>query len=127
VGDHILLGGDNMDLALAHTLNQELTAKGKSLDSAQFIPPTYGCRHAKEVLFSDPKLSKAPISVASRGAALVGGTIKTELTRETLTRILTDGFMPQTPVTELPKTSRRIGLTQMALPYAQDPGITRHL
>jgi hypothetical protein len=127
VGDHILLGGDNMDLALAHTLNQELTAKGKSLDSAQFIALTYGCRHAKEVLFSDPKLSKAPISVASRGAALVGGTIKTELTRETLTRILTDGFMPQTPVTELPKTSRRTGLTQMALPYAQDPGITRHL
>ena len=127
VGDHILLGGDNMDLALAHVLNQELIAKSKTLDSAQFIALTYGCRHAKELLFSNPKLAKAPISIASRGAALVGGTIKTELTREALTRILTDGFMPQTPLTELPKTGRRTGLTQLALPYAQDPGITRHL
>jgi len=127
VGDHILLGGDNMDLALAHVLNQELIAKSKTLDSAQFIALTYGCRHAKEVLFSNPKLAKAPISIASRGAALVGGTIKTELTREALARILTDGFMPQTPLTELPKTGRRTGLTQLALPYAQDPGITRHL
>jgi hypothetical protein len=127
VGDHILLGGDNMDLTLAHTLNQELTAAGKKLDSWQFASLTYGCRQAKEHLFSDSKLKKAPISVPSRGSALVGGTIKTELTREELTRVLTDGFMPQVPVTEVPQTARRTGLAQMALPYAQDPGITRHL
>ncbi|HWI57957.1 MAG TPA: Hsp70 family protein, partial [Bacillota bacterium] len=127
VGDHILLGGDNMDLALAHTLNQQLTAAGKKLDSWQFASLTYGCRQAKEQLFNDPKLKKAPISIPSRGSALVGGTIKTVLSREDLTRILTDGFMPQVPVTEMPQTSRRTGLAQMALPYAQDPGITRHL
>jgi molecular chaperone DnaK (HSP70) len=127
VGDHILLGGDNMDLALAHNLHQELVAAGKKLDTWQFASLTYGCRQAKELLFNDPKLKKAPISVPSRGSALVGGTIKTGLTREDLTRILTDGFMPKVPVTELPQTSRRTGLTQLALPYAQDPGITRHL
>jgi hypothetical protein len=127
VGDHILLGGDNMDLTLAHVLNQELVAKGKTLDAAQFTALTYGCRHAKEVLFNQPKLAKAPISIASRGAALIGGTIKTELTREALTRILVDGFMPKVPVSEMPQTARRTGLTQLALPYAQDPGITRHL
>jgi molecular chaperone DnaK (HSP70) len=127
VGDHILLGGDNMDLTLAHTLNQELAAGGKKLDSWQFTSLTYGCRQAKELLFGDPKLKKAPISIPSRGSGLVGGTIKTELTREELTRVLTDGFMPRVPVSEQPQTARRTGLTQMALPYAQDPGITRHL
>jgi hypothetical protein len=127
VGDHILLGGDNMDLTLAHTLNQELVAAGKKLDAWQFASLTYGCRQAKELLFNDSKLKKAPISVPSRGSALIGGTIKTELTREALTRLLTDGFMPRVPVSEVPQTARRTGLAQMALPYAQDPGITRHL
>ena len=127
VGDHILLGGDNMDLALAHTLNQELSGAGKKLDAWQFASLTYGCRQAKELLFNDTKLKKAPISIPSRGSALVGGTIKTELAREDLARILTDGFIPNVPVTEMPQTTRRSGLTQMALPYAQDPGITRHL
>ena len=127
VGDHILLGGDNMDLTLAHNLSQELLAKGKKLDAWQFTALTYGCRHAKELLFNDPKLAKAPISIASRGSALMGGTVKTELARADLTDILVDGFMPRAGVTELPQTAHRTGLTQLALPYAQDPGITRHL
>lgn len=127
VGDHILLGGDNMDLALAHHLNQQLTAAGKKLDAWQFASLTYGCRAAKEQLFNDPKLKKAPISIPSRGSGLIGGTIKAELPREDLERILTDGFMPQCVVQDIPQTSRRTGLAQMALPYAQDPGITRHL
>lgn len=127
VGDHILLGGDNMDLALAHNLNQDLVAAGKRLDSWQFASLTYGCRQAKEALFNDPKLKKVPISVPGRSSALVGGTIKAELSRELLTRVLTDGFMPPIAVTELPQSSRRTGLAQIALPYASDPGITRHL
>ena len=122
VGDHILLGGDNMDLTLAHNL-----ALDRKLDAWQFASLTYGCRQAKELLFADPKLKKAPISVVSRGSALVGGTLKFELTREDLTRILIDGFMPHVAVTELPQSARRTGLTQVALPYAQDPAITRHL
>jgi molecular chaperone DnaK (HSP70) len=127
VGDHILLGGDNMDLSLAHTLNQELLAEGKKLDSWQFASLTYGCRQAKESLFGDPKLKKAPISIPSRGSSLIGGTIKTELTRDQLTRVLTDGFLPRVAVTDAPQITRRTGLTQIALPYAQDPAITRHL
>jgi molecular chaperone DnaK (HSP70) len=122
VGDHILLGGDNMDLALAHHL-----AQGKNLDSWQFAALTHGCRHAKELLFADPKHKKAPISIPSRGSALIGGTIRTELTRDDVTRILVDGFTPKTAITDLPRTVRRAGLTQIGLPYAQDPGITRHL
>ena len=122
VGDHILLGGDNMDLALAHNL-----ARDRKLDSSQFASLTYACRQAKELLFADAKLQKAPISVASRGSTLVGGTLKFELMRDELTRILVDGFMPRGPITELPQTVRRTGLTQVALPYAQDPAITRHI
>jgi len=122
VGDHILLGGDNMDLTLAHDLAQD-----KNLDAWQFAALTYGCRQAKELLFGDSKLKKVPISIPSRGSALVGGTVKTELTRVDVSRILVEGFMPKIAVTELPRTARRTGLTQVGLPYAQDPGITRHL
>jgi hypothetical protein len=127
VGDHILLGGDNMDLALAHTLNQKLAAEGKKLDPWQFNALTYGCRQAKETLYGDPKLARVPIAIPGRGSSLIGGTLRTELPREELDRLLTDGFFPPTPVTELPRTARRTGLAQMALPYAQDPGVTRHL
>jgi molecular chaperone DnaK (HSP70) len=127
VGDHILLGGDNMDLALAHTINQGLQASGKKLDSWQMASLAYGSRQAKENLFADPELKKVPISIPSRGSALIGGTIKTELGRDLLTQVLTDGFFPRVAPTEAPQTARRTGLTQMALPYAQDPAITRHL
>jgi hypothetical protein len=127
VGDHILLGGDNMDLALAHTLNRELAEAGKKLDAWQFASLTHGCRVAKETLFADPTLAKAPISVPSRGSSLIGGTIKVELSRETLESVLTEGFFPATSINDLPQVSRKTGLTQMALPYAQDPGITRHV
>ena len=127
VGDHILLGGDNMDLTLAHTLNQQLMEAGKKLDAWQFNSLIYACREAKEKLFASSRMEKAPISIVSRGSALVGGTIKTELRREQLEQVLTEGFFPRTEVTELPQTGRRTGLAQMALPYAQDPGVTRHL
>ncbi|MBL9127812.1 MAG: Hsp70 family protein, partial [Verrucomicrobiales bacterium] len=127
VGDHILLGGDNMDLALAHTIQQGLAASGKKLDAWQFASLAFGARQAKEALFGDGRLEKVPIAVPSRGAALMGGTIKAELRKEDLDRVLTDGFFPRVPVSEVPRTARRSGLTQVALPYAQDAGITRHL
>ena len=127
VGDHILLGGDNMDLALAHNLNQQLAAAGKKLDAWQFTALTYACREGKERLFGETKAKKFPISIASRGSALIGGTVKTELEREQLESILTEGFFPRVKVGELPQSARRTGLAQMALPYAQDPAVTRHL
>jgi hypothetical protein len=127
VGDHILLGGDNMDLALAVALQQKLAAEGKKLDAWQFQALTYGCRLAKEQLFADASLAKVPIAVPGRGSSLIGSTIRTELLREELTALLTDGFFPRVEVAEPVRTARRTGLTQMALPYAQDPAVTRHL
>jgi molecular chaperone DnaK (HSP70) len=127
VGDHILLGGDNMDLALAYAVNQRLAADGRKLDAWQFHALTHACRQAKEAMFADDKLKRAPLVIPGRGSSLVGGTIKAELARDELTRVLTDGFFPDVPATELPKTARSTGLAQIALPYAQDAGVTRHL
>ena len=127
VGDHILLGGDNMDLALAHTVNQRLAAGGKKLDAWQFNALTFACRQAKEQLFADATLKQAALVVPGRGSSLMGGTLRAELTREELTRVLVDGFFPTAAVTDPPQMARRTGLAQMALPYAQDAGITRHL
>jgi hypothetical protein len=127
VGDHILLGGDNMDLALAYTVGQRLAVEGKKLDAWQFNALTFACRHAKEALFADAKLKRAPLVIPGRGSSLIGGTIKAELSRDELTQVLTDGFFPAVPVTEVPRTARSTGLAQMALPYAQDAGVTRHL
>ncbi len=127
VGDHILLGGDNMDLALAHAVNLRLSADGKKLDPWQFNALTSACRQAKENMFADGKLKKSSLAVPGRGSSLVGGTIKAELSRDELTRVLTDGFFPKSNLADLPQLARRSGLAQMALPYAQDAGITRHL
>ncbi len=126
VGDHILLGGDNMDLALAHTLSQALTAQGKKLDAWQFNGLTYGCRQAKETLFAG-SAQTAPIAIPGRGSSLIGGTLRTELSRAQMDALLTDGFFPKVAAGDAPATARRTGLAQMALPYAQDPAITRHL
>ncbi|MBI5690048.1 MAG: Hsp70 family protein [Verrucomicrobia bacterium] len=127
VGDHILLGGDNMDLALAYAVSQRLAAEGKKLDPWQFNALTFACRQAKETMLADPKLKRTPLVIPGRGSSLIGGTIKAELAREELTRVLTDGFFPEVPVTEIPRTARSTGLAQIALPYAQDAGVTRHL
>ncbi|MBX5484665.1 MAG: Hsp70 family protein [Myxococcaceae bacterium] len=127
VGDHILLGGDNMDLALAHALNQKFAAAGKKLDAWQFNALTYAARMAKEQLFADPKLEQLTVAVPGRGSSLVGGTLKTELQRAELERLLIDGFFPKVAATEAPLTARRTGLAQLALPYAQDPAVTKHL
>jgi hypothetical protein len=127
VGEHILLGGDNMDLALAHVVNAKLTAAGKSLDPWQIQALTHGCRHAKETLLADPTLEVVPLVVPSRGARLIGGSIRTELTREEVTRTLVEGFFPQVPVSARPAGRSRAALTKLGLPYAQDPAVTRHL
>ncbi len=127
VGDHILLGGDNMDLALALALQQELLARGRKLDRWQLIALTHGARLAKERLFADPALDKAPIAIAGRGSGLIGGAISVDLTRPMLTRLLVEGFFPEVEVSALPSAPRRLGLTTIGLPYAADAAVTRHL
>jgi molecular chaperone DnaK (HSP70) len=127
VGDHILLGGDNMDLALAHRVRAKLEAGGRTLDAFQMNALTHSCRQAKERLLSEPDLAEVPIAVASRGSRLVGGTLRTELTRDEVTGTLVDGFFPEVEAGARPQVRARTGLTQLGLPYAQDPAMTRHL
>ncbi|WP_322402354.1 Hsp70 family protein [Massilia luteola] len=127
VGDHILLGGDNMDLALAHLVARKLQATGTQLDAWQMRALTYACRGAKEHLLADVDATTWPIVVPSRGSKLIGGSIRTELTRDEVTTFITDGFFPRVEAAARPATRARAGLTQVGLPYAQDAAITRHL
>ncbi|SOY46756.1 putative heat-shock chaperone Hsp70/DnaK [Cupriavidus taiwanensis] len=127
VGDHILLGGDNMDLALAHVVARKLAAQGTQADPWQLRALTYACRAAKETLLTDPAAESVPLVVPSRGAKLIGGSIRTELTRAELTQTILEGFFPQVDASARPVSRARAGLTQLGLPYAQDAAITRHL
>jgi len=124
VGDHILLGGDNMDLALA----RHLETKMPKLDAQQLQALWQQCRAAKEVLL-DPEstVTAQPVTILGRGSSLIGGTIKSKLTRAEVEQILVEGFFPHVaPDEELAKT-RRSALTEIALPYASDARITAHL
>jgi len=127
VGEHILLGGDNMDLALAHVLRMKLEAQGKTLDPWQQASLVHAARVAKETLLGRDDLEAAPIAIAGRGSKLVGGAIRTELTRDELLKILVDGFFPKVEAGARPVTRARVGLTQLGLSYAQDAAVTRHL
>jgi hypothetical protein len=127
VGEHILLGGDNMDLALAHVVARKLAAQGTQADPWQLRALTYACRAAKETLLTDRSVDTVPLVVPSRGSKLIGGSIRTELTRAELTQTILDGFFPQVDASARPMSRARGGLTQLGLPYAQDAGITRHL
>ncbi|BDU36961.1 Hsp70 family protein [Vibrio nigripulchritudo] len=127
VGEHILLGGDNMDLALAYRLKMKLAQEGKDLQPWQVQAMTHACRDAKEALLNDSELQSVPIVVPSRGSKLLGATLKTELTQEEVQQTLVDGFFPKVAITDHPVQKTRGALTQMGLPYAQDAGITRHI
>lgn len=127
VGDHILLGGDNMDLTLAYALQAKLAQKGVKLDSWQFRGLWHSCRQAKERLLADPELDSEPVIILGRGSSLIGGTIRTELTRTEVRSILLEGFFPICGATDYPEQKPKVGVREMGLPYESDPAITRHL
>ena len=127
VGDHILLGGDNMDLALAHVVRQKLEAEGTEIDRWQMTALTHAARAAKERLLGDAKLKTAPIALAARGSKLLGGGLRAELTRAEVTETLVDGFFPEVAASARPVARARAALTTLGLPYASDPAVTKHL
>jgi hypothetical protein len=128
VGDHILLGGDNMDLALAYTLKAKLEQEGgKRLEGWQIQALTHACRAAKESILSNDEADNIPIVVPNRGSSLIGGTLRTELNRDEVNTVLLQGFLPEVASNEQPVSRARTGLRTAGLPYAQDAAITRHL
>ena len=127
VGEHILLGGDNMDLALARLAQQRLEAAGHKVDTWQLHGLWHQSRLAKESLLTDPSQRERPVTLLGRGSRLIGGSIKTSLTIDDVNQVLRDGFFPEVQSTEMPARQRRVGLQELGLPYAADPAVTRHL
>lgn len=126
VGDHLLLGGDNMDMALARQVEARLTGAGK-LDTQRWHLLCNLCRAAKEELFTDPTRAQVAIHLPGRGSAIVGGTFSDALTREEAERIVLDGFFPWVSAGDLPRRGTRTGIQEWGLPYASEPEITWHL
>jgi molecular chaperone DnaK (HSP70) len=129
VGDHLLLGGDNMDLALAHAVEPDLS-KGKKLDAEGWAHLKLECRLAKETLFTHLERDDLPIVVAGRGSKLIGGTLRTKLSRQKLFETIVDGYFPTLPPGEAARPQKQkhaAGFSEYGLPYASDPAVTRHL
>jgi hypothetical protein len=124
IGEHLLLGGDNLDLALAGTVEQKLQRK---LTVRQRLALRRACCSAKERLLTDDALERVPVTVLGGGGAVVGGTLISVLHRDEVLKVLCDGFLPLTGPEELPPREHRAGLRELGLPYAEDPAITRHL
>jgi hypothetical protein len=126
VGDHLLLGGDNMDLALAKYVETRLSGAGR-LDATQYGMLTQACRTAKETLLAPQAPDSFSVTVMGRGRQVIGGSLHASLTKEDIRRIIFDGFLPDIPVDAEPDRAGRTGLHEMGLPYVSDAAITRHL
>lgn len=127
VGNHTLVGGDNMDLALAHYAAGVLEQKGAKLDPWQSVALWHSCRAAKEALLSSGGPEKQPVAVLGRGSRLIGGTISADLPRDDVVRLLVDGFFPPCDASAKPQKARASGFRELGLPYEVDTAVTRHL
>lgn len=127
VGEHILLGGDNMDLALAHSVRKHLSDKKITLDTRQMLGLIHSSREAKEKMLNDPQCKTQPIVVLGRGRSVIGGTLKTELQRAEVEETIVNGFFPVCDVGDEPAERKAVGLREIGLRYASDTAVTRYL
>ncbi|HEY4934161.1 MAG TPA: Hsp70 family protein [Terriglobales bacterium] len=124
IGEHLLLGGENLDLALARRVEQKLDAK---LSVRQRRALRITCSAAKERLLGDDGIDRLPINILGGGRSVVGQMLSSELTRDQVVDLLADGFLPLTARGDMPASTRAAGLREIGLPYASDPAITKHL
>jgi molecular chaperone DnaK (HSP70) len=127
VGEHILLGGDNMDLTLAYAVHAHFAEKKIKLDTKQMLGLIYGCREAKENMLSDPECTTRPIVILGRGRSVVGGTLETELKREKVEETIIDGFFPECAIGDSPAEKKASGFRELGLQYATDTAVTKYL
>ena len=129
VGNHLLVGGDNMDLALAHHVAGRFAEKGTKLDPWQSVALWHSCRTAKEALLEPGGQDQQtyPISVLGRGSKLIGGTVSVEVERSELSRLLVEGFFPRCAVGDRPARRLESGFREIGLPFESDTAVTRHL
>ena len=125
IGEHLLLGGDNVDLALARLVEEKLARPRLSLRQQNVLRRQ--CCAAKELLLGDEANERAPVTVLGGGRSVVGGALSTELTRAEVEEVLVEGFLPASAPDDLPASDRRVGLRELGLPYASEPAITKHL
>ncbi len=125
VGNHLILGGDNLDLALAHHLEQRFTPGG-TLNARQWDVLLGTCRRVKETLLGDDPPESVTVHLPGGGAKLVGGGLRTEVTRAEVCELLVEGFLPRVELTDRP-VQRQSGFQEFGLPFASDAGITRYL
>lgn len=127
VGNHILVGGDNMDLALAVFARETFAAKGVEVDAWQSVALWHACREAKEKLLGVNGQKTAPVAVLGRGRKLIGGTITVDLDRDQVSAMLIDGFLPKCEISAEPAKRRASGFRELGLPFETDTAITHHL
>lgn len=127
VGDHLLVGGDNMDLALAHRVAELFAEQGVKLDAWQSISLWHSCRDAKEILLAAGAPDSHRISVLGRGKKLIGSTVTVDVPRSLAVELLVNGFFPKCSLSDRPQRRRASGFREIGLPYQADVAITRHL
>ncbi|MFL6331986.1 MAG: Hsp70 family protein [Pyrinomonadaceae bacterium] len=125
IGEHLLLGGDNVDLSLARLVEEKLGWPRLSLRQQNALRRQ--CCAAKERLLGDEEVGSAPVTLLGAGRSVVGGALSTELTRAEVEGALAEGFLPACAPGDLPASERRAGLRELGLPYASEPAITKHL
>jgi hypothetical protein len=127
VGDHLLVGGDNMDLAAAHQVAARFAGNGVKLNPWQTVSLWHSCRAAKERLLGHEHFDSHTLSVFGRGSKLIGSTVSIEVGREELNAWLLDGFFPKCPISSRPQRQPASGFKEIGLPYESDPAITHHI
>jgi molecular chaperone DnaK (HSP70) len=127
VGSHLLVGGDNMDLALAYAVAKQLSERGVRLDSWQMRALWNQCRNAKETLLETSDRESAPVSILGRSSSVIGGTLKADLARDIVDQVILDGFFPICPIDARPEAVPRTGIQETGLAYEADPAVTRHM
>lgn len=127
VGNHLLVGGDNLDLTLSYFLAEKLRKKKKKLDAWQMRGLVHSCRKAKEELFSPEGPDEYPVTVLGRGSSLIKGTVKLSLKLKEIQQVVLDGFFPVCSLDDKPAGSSTAGMKEFGLSYESDPAITRHL
>jgi molecular chaperone DnaK (HSP70) len=128
VGDHLMLGGDNMDLALGRHLEARLAGRPGKLESKRWHQLCHQCRKAKETLLGkEDGQASMDVVVMGSGGKLIADTLKGTLTCEEVGQLILEGFFPVVPLEEGPQEGRRTGLTEWGLPYVQDPAVSKHM
>ncbi|MDF7806916.1 Hsp70 family protein [Pontiellaceae bacterium B12219] len=127
VGNHILVGGDNMDLFTAHLAQQAFAEKGVQVDAWQSTALWHACRQAKEALLSPDGPETHAVTVLGRGRKVIGGNISVDLNRRHISEALLEGFFPACGLDDRPQRAQLSGFRELGLPYEHDTAITRHL